>query len=199
MILKDLPIFKNMVSFLKFRHWQLFVFTYGLPITFLVASFQTHLDRNIFPFMMLCFTTFLYGWIWSIATVLNRKLPAGVRLNVVRFKIIFAVPFIYLLTLDIWMGFLFSLAPLDNVGDWWLIFLIVVLHFISIGCTIYGIRFAAKTLKSIELGRLAHFQDYALEFFLLWITIIGYWVIQPKLNRLIGESKEVVPTAQLSN
>ncbi len=142
--------------------------------------------KNIFPFMMLIFTTSLFGWIWSIGGKLSEKLPETVRLNTSRFKIIFAIPFIYLLTLDIWMGFLFSLGPVDTRSDWWVIILFAVLHFIAIACTIYGIRFAAKTLKSIELQRMAHFEDYAVDFLLIWISIIGYWYIQPRINRLVN-------------
>ena len=141
--------------------------------------------KNIFPLMMLIFTASLFGWIWSIGSRLNEKLPEGITLNVHRFRIIFAIPFIYLLTLDIWMGFLFSLSPFETASDWWVILLFVLLHFIAIGCTIYGIRFAAKTLKSIELGRMAHFQDYAFDFLLIWISIVGYWVLQPRINKLI--------------
>jgi hypothetical protein len=143
--------------------------------------------------MMLCFTTSLFGWIWSIGSVLNKKLPEGVRLNVTRFKVIFAFPFIYLLTLDIWMGFLFTLSPIDTNSDWWVIILFVALHFIAIGCTIYGIRFAAKSLKSIELERMAHFQDYAFDFLLIWISFFGYWIIQPRLNKITKTAGKLNP------
>ena len=160
--------------------------TWGLPLTVLFLSYQNHyLVKNIFPIMMLCFTASLFGWIWSIGAKLNLHLPDGVRLNSSRFKIIFAIPFIYLLTLDIWMGFLFSLSPSDISSNWWVIMFFIVLHFVAMGCTIYGIRFAAKTLKSIELGRMAHFQDYAVDFFLIWVSFVGYWFIQPRINGIL--------------
>ncbi len=160
---------------------------------FFLSFFKHSLVKNIFPLMMLLFTASLFGWIWSIGSKLNTKLPEGIRLNAGRFKIIFAIPFIYLLTLDIWMGFLFSLSPIDSGSDWWVIILFVALHFIAIGCTIYGIRFAAKTLKSIELGRMAHFQDYAFDFLLIWVSIIGYWVIQPRVNKLMQTATNINP------
>ena len=64
---------------------------------------------------------------------------------------------------------------------------IVVLHLSSMVFIIMGLRFAAKTMKSVELGRTAKFGDYVGEFFLIWFSIIGYWVLQPRLNRLIEE------------
>ena len=61
---------------------------------------------------------------------------------------------------------------------------VIVLHLSSIVCIIFGLRFAAKTMKSVELGRMARFGDYAGEFFLMWFSIIGFWVLQPRLNKL---------------
>ena len=144
--------------------------------------------------MMLFFTSTLFGWIWSIGAKLNEQLPDGVKLNASRFKLIFAIPFVYLLTLDIWMGFLFSLNPIDTSSDWWVILLFVALHFIAMGCTIFGVRFAAKTLKSIELGHMAHFQDYAIDFFLIWVSFLGYWIIQPRINKIINSAE--IPNAR---
>lgn len=134
--------------------------------------------------MILLFTFSIFGWIWTIGVKLNQKLPDGVRLNVGRFKRVLLIPFVYLITLDVWMGFLFTFTPFDSSSAWWAIGLFVMLHFIAIGCTIYGIRFAAKTLKSIELGRMAHFSDYAIDFLLIWISIFGYWIVQPRINKI---------------
>ncbi|MFD2245959.1 hypothetical protein [Pontibacter ruber] len=64
---------------------------------------------------------------------------------------------------------------------------ILVFHLLSMIFIFMGMRFAAKTMKSVELGREAKFSDYAGEFFLMWFSIIGYWVLQPRLNRLSAE------------
>jgi hypothetical protein len=45
--------------------------------------------------------------------------------------------------------------------------------------------FAAKTLKTIELERKAKFPEYAGEFMLIWFSVIGYWILQPRINKLI--------------
>ena len=64
---------------------------------------------------------------------------------------------------------------------------IVILHLLSMVFIFMGLRFAAKTMKTVELGRVAKFGDYVGEFFLIWFSFIGYWVLQPRLNKLIGE------------
>jgi hypothetical protein len=34
---------------------------------------------------------------------------------------------------------------------------------------------------------LAKFSDYSGEFFLIWFSPIGYWILQPRLNKLTDE------------
>jgi hypothetical protein len=55
---------------------------------------------------------------------------------------------------------------------------------IYLGLMVYSVLFAAKTLKTIELGRLAKINEYALEAFLIWMVPLGVWFIQPRLNEL---------------
>lgn len=43
--------------------------------------------------------------------------------------------------------------------------------------------------EQIELQRSVKFGDYASEFFMIWFNIIGYWVLQPRINSLL-EKKE---------
>jgi hypothetical protein len=62
--------------------------------------------------------------------------------------------------------------------------LFVFVHLLSMVCIFLGLRFAAKTMKSVELGRMAKFGDYAGEFFLIWFSPIGVWFLQPRLNKL---------------
>jgi hypothetical protein len=62
---------------------------------------------------------------------------------------------------------------------------IIILHLLSMVCIFLGLRFAAKTMKSVEIGRLARFSDYAGEFFLIWFSPIGVWFLQPRLNKIV--------------
>ncbi|WP_162051329.1 hypothetical protein [Pontibacter pamirensis] len=84
----------------------------------------------------------------------------------------------------IYMGFLTDGSG-DNVAVAGIA--IVVLHLLSMVFIFMGLRFAAKTMKTVELGRVAKFGDYVGELFLIWFSIIGYWVLQPRLNKLIKE------------
>jgi hypothetical protein len=173
---------------LKLKHWQLFLITWGTPILIDVCTFSNPaLLIRLFPVMMLVFMASVFGWIWSISTVLHKKLPVNVNLNVGLLKILLLVPILYMLLLFIGMDiqlFKGSAGSGESVGL--TIFpLIIILHLVSMACILLSVRFAAKTLKSIELGRLAKFGDYVGEFFLLWFSPVGIWILQPRLNKLI--------------
>jgi hypothetical protein len=168
---------------LKLKHWQLFLITWGLPILLNILTFsQPELMFLMFPVLMIFFTLGNFGWIWAIATELNHKIPTALNLNAARFKIYFAIPLIYTMGLSLYMAFSFSSAGGSTSMSG---IVIAVLHLLSMACIFMGLRFAAKTMKTVELGRLAKFGDYAGEFFLMWFSVIGFWVLQPRLNKMV--------------
>ena len=77
-------------------------------------------------------------------------------------------------------------------------FLILMMlgHFFTMFCLIYILYFTAKTFRSAELQREAHFSDYIGEFFLLWFHFIGVWVIQPRINAIVDGRR---PAADYGN
>ncbi|MEQ9229824.1 MAG: hypothetical protein RIF46_04020, partial [Cyclobacteriaceae bacterium] len=180
----------TMKLLLKLKHWQLFSLTWGAAIlmNIFTVSDPTMMIK-LFPVMMVLFTFGTFGWIWAISTSLNSKLPEGVTLNSTRFRILFMIPIIYILAILIWMGQAFSGGSneLDNANPGAIAAIVIPLHLLSMVIIFWGVRFAAKTMKSVELGRMAKFGDYAGEFFLIWFSVIGYWILQPRLNKLIEE------------
>lgn len=174
---------------LKMKHWQLFLMTWGAPLLLNFFSFANpRLTFQLFPIMMLIFLVGTFGWVWAIATQLNAKLPEEVKLNVNRFKFLFAIPNVYVLLVLLVMGLSPALGhAMEGIHPALIAAIVLPLHLSSIIIIFWGIRFAAKTLKSVELGRTARFNDYIGEFFLIWFSIIGYWILQPKLNKLIEE------------
>jgi hypothetical protein len=173
---------------LRLKHWQLFLITWGVPIIINLATLsRPTLSIKLFPVMMIVFIIGILGWIWAISTQLHKKLPQHVNLNIRTFKIVFSIPIAYMLALTIWMMYQFYFRfpeGSSNIGT--IIIFVAVLHFASMVCVLIGLRFAAQTLRSVELGRLARFSDYATEFFLIWFSPIGFWILQPRLNRLMN-------------
>jgi hypothetical protein len=60
-----------------------------------------------------------------------------------------------------------------------------IIIFIAIIAGFYLFFFAAKTLAKIEFQNDVISDDYFTNFFLLAIPIVGIWILQPKVNRLI--------------
>jgi len=173
---------------LKLKHWQLFLMTWGVPITINMYTFsRPAMMVKLFPVMMLVFIIGIFGWIWAISTQLHKKLPMEVDLNIRSFKIIFSIPILYTLAVTLWMAYQFYIRFPEgsNVGP--VIGVVASIHLISMICILLGLRFAAQTMRSVELGRLAKFSEYAVEFLLIWFSPIGFWILQPRLNKLSEE------------
>ncbi len=174
---------------LRLRHWEIFLFTWGIPMAINVVSLsRPMLAVKLYPIMMMAFMVGIFGWIWAISTQLQKKLPADVHLDIRMFRFVFSIPIMYVTALTAWMSYQFYFRFYDvnaNIGS--VIIYVAVLHFVSMVCILVGLRFAAQTLRSVELGRLARFSEYALEFFLICFSPIGFWIIQPRLNKLVDE------------
>lgn len=173
---------------LRLKHWQLFLITWGVPIIINVYTVSDPiLMVKLFPLMMVVFIIGILGWIWAISTQLHKKLPEDVDLDVKMFKRTFSIPIIYTVSLTLWLGYLFYFRFPQGGSDLQpIIWVIVFFHVVSMICILLGLRFAAQTMRSVELGRLAKFSDYAIEFFLIWFSPVGFWILQPRLNKLVG-------------
>lgn len=196
--------------YLKAKHWQVFLLTFVLPFVFQIVmtggliiqlqpleygeapQFPVNLFL-VFGVVMLLYVVFLFSWYWSVVFGLRNKLPEGLKLKYERFKIFFFSPLIYFLVIGFVINYFLGLSQNNEEPNFALllpIFLIVfLLHFYSMFCMIYIMYFTAKTIKSVELQREAHFSDYVLEFFLVWFLPIGIWILQPKINNFLSDGK----------
>lgn len=177
---------------LKLKHWQLFALTWGVPI---IVNFFTFgnpaLLFKLFPLQMVFFGIGTWGWIWAIAVELNPYLPPNTGLSARKFKLLFSIPITYLaiiligLSTPIFQGFGGEGSALSGFEG-----ILILVHLVSVVIVFYGLNFAAKTVKSVELNRTARFSDYSGEFFLIWFSVFGYWILQPRLNRIISNMPE---------
>jgi hypothetical protein len=175
---------------LRLKHWQLFLITWGTPIIIHVQTFSNpFLMVKLFPVMMAVFIIGILGWIWAISTQLHKKLPDEVNLDVKAFKVVFSIPIIYAVTLTLLMAYQFYFRFPEGSSELRsIIGIIAFFHLVSMVCILLGLRFAAQTMRSVELGRLAKFSEYASEFILIWFSPIGFWILQPRLNKLIEDT-----------
>tara|TARA_B100000795_G_C22738932_1_gene414480 strand:- start:626 stop:1255 length:630 start_codon:yes stop_codon:yes gene_type:complete len=195
-------------KFLKAKHWQLFLLTFGIPMIFqfiMMGSMffnfgaETPPDPTImfnymkfFPIMMIVFMGVFFGWFWSVAIGLQKKVPENVKMKVNKFKIFFFIPMAYMLLITAFMGI--TMGGLMESGSepsggliGSMVAIIVPLHLFSMFCIFYSLYFVAKTFKTVELQREVKFSDFAGDFFMIWFYPIGIWIVQPKINKMIEE------------
>lgn len=193
-------------KFLKAKHWQLFLLTFGIPMGFqfimmgsMISNIGTSTNSDptimfnymkLFPIIMLVFMGIFFGWFWSVAIGLQNKVPESVKMKVKKFKVFFFIPMVYMLLITLFM--LISMNGLMTNGTepsgaliGILFAIIVPLHLFSMFCIFYSLYFVAKTFKTVELQREVSFSDFVGEFFLIWFFPIGIWFIQPKINKMI--------------
>ncbi|HEY4323054.1 MAG TPA: hypothetical protein VGN20_03685 [Mucilaginibacter sp.] len=206
--------------FLRAKHWQIFLATFGLPFLFqiimMVNIFSSLINNpnphpemvfeyfKFFPVIMLLFMGTLFGWLWSIAIGLQKFVPMAVKMKVKRFKIFFFIPIVYLFLILTFMGFIFGnvfnsnffnnpphgLQP-DHLQLFLFMFMFIVpIHLFSMFCIFYCLYFVAKTFKTVELQKEVSFSDFIGEFFLFWFQPVGVWILQPKINKMIAEDTD---------
>lgn len=200
----------NNHTFLKAKHWQLFLLFFGVPfvagISFLIVevsiigtAIRHHREPDLsqlFGISLFLAPLFLVGffvnlrWQWAVATGLQSYMHPEMRpLLVKRFKFFFFFPWIYMLI----FGTFFPIILLSSVNGHPnlgllipFILIMIICHFFALFCFIYTLYFIAKTLVSAELQREAHFSDYIGEFFLTWILPVGIWFLQPRINAIVN-------------
>ena len=192
-------------AFLKAKHWQLFLLTFGIPLIFQVltmASMFLNISTGndqvlshilnyywIFLIAIVLFNGVLFGWIWSIGTELQKWVPNEAKMKVKKFKILFSIPAIYILIFAFFMGAAFEgffdqgyephIAYMGGI-----MMIIFPIHLFSMFCIFYSLYFVSKTLKTVELQRETSFSEFVGEFFMIWFYPVGIWIVQPRINKL---------------
>jgi hypothetical protein len=174
-ISKQIKYFLYSEDILKFKHWQLFLLiiilgSVNIPSPFLQISYL---------FSVVTFTV----WTYSIIAWGNEKIRQlglePMRIEALNFNIL-TLPLSYFSILII-----VSIVPLDNFN-----FMSVVLAFLLILLSISALKiiiFACKIIKTIELKRDTTFSDYYSMVIMMVFLIIGIWILQPKINKIVVE------------
>jgi len=161
-----------MRKLLSLKHWQLFLLL--LTGAWVSPSPLREIINSI------ALATLLL-WTYSVVIYGHEKLRSKnihCPLNSTFFRInIIAVALLYPFVI-----FDFSYGDSINLFD---IFIALCGLYLLFGL-LYATAMAAKTIESLAKGKEAHFADYSLSFFLFLFSIVGVWIIQPKVNKLIN-------------
>jgi hypothetical protein len=192
--------------FLKAKHWQLFILMFVIPFLIqmtmlfmvIISAFTAKSSGQAFAAnYMRCFSlcTMLYcmlmfGWFWFVTMGLQHKIPQELKFKLVRFKVFFFIPIVYIICIMFFMQ-MFMAGLNKGVPDIGFIFsmigIMIPMHLFSMFCMIHTMYFVAKTIKTVELQRKVTFTDFVGEFFLVWFLPIGLWILQPQINKMIED------------
>lgn len=211
----------QMNIFLKLKHWQLFCLLAGIPAIFqfvamgwvvtnsdlmkflwqlifnperwqdIVALIPVKLVAGYYATMVVLFAALILCWFYSLGVKLCKRLPEAIKMNLTGFKVSLFISVACKLFVAVYM---YSLLPKILAGGELhatTFAVLIPLQLIATFCAFYCFYFIAKALKTVELQQTVTFNDYALEFFGIWIFPVGIWFIQPKINKLFDGSLNV--------
>lgn len=169
--------------FLLARPWQIFVLvwgTYFAGITILVSSVPEGRVENpvrvglLSEVILLPFILCSMGWLWATGSFLFSIAQPSLRLNIHVFRFAIIFPTFYLLTA---LPFFLSSDPrVDAV--------IIPLHLLALSCLLYVFYFNSKSLRIVEKAAMVTSKDYVVPLLLFFFSLVGIWLIQPRINQL---------------
>jgi hypothetical protein len=170
--------------FLRAKHWQVFVLVWGAYFVGQMAmvavipegSLTNPLRVGLFTeAVMSPFLVFFMGWLWSVGSFLFSISESSLKPNIRVFRFAIIFPTLYLFT-----ALPFFLSSSSTVMET----VILPLHLLALACLIYVFSFDAKSLVIAEKGEAVTSNDYVLPLFFFFFSLIGIWLIQPRINRL---------------
>jgi hypothetical protein len=173
-----------MISLLKFKHWQIFMLTFGILIIALLAqavAMAYFEDLTLTPrfvsLVAVAATIFNCCWTYILGTKLNEKHPV-VKFN----QQSFTTSIILSSGISIFHNVV--LPELDaynsrgfNGG----------LNIATLGFGLYLDYWVAKLLRSVELDREARGSEFTGDFFSFLFLPIGVWWLQPRINKIFND------------
>lgn len=163
---------------LKIKHWQLFSLIIGPQV--LINILHNNVGSYIEVFSKVLNILIVLGWLWTVGIILIKNYQLDFKHF--WFKIAF-----------FWLAFYFSYSSFTNLNIYvseidreWIInkWGLWLPHLLFMASAIYCFGFCARTVRTIELGRVASLSQYFGYGFLILLFPFGIWFLQPKLNRM---------------
>jgi len=163
----------------------------------------------VIPIMLIMIMGGTTLWLWSIAIGLKDRMPAGVTMNYKRFKFFSLFAFGYMVLygflMAYWFGSMPSMMeptvvefneatayyemtqePSPNIGGFIGLFIVFMIGYLfAVFCMFYTYWFAGRVLKTVQLQRQIQFKDMVAEFFLIMFWVVGVWILQPRIQRIL--------------
>ena len=170
-----------MKLFLKLKAWQMFLLI--IFPTILPTMILNGLDGlKWFGIIMLLWVLALIGWMYSVGSNSNQKLPEHLKKSMFIYRLGYIIVIFYsvLIALQLIPGL--SGSNTQSIMPPWAI----ILHLASMFGMFYGLWFTAKQFVTFQKGEKVTFLEYSGPFFLFWFFPLGVWFLQPKINEMFS-------------
>lgn len=191
--------------FLKARHWQVFLFSYGVPMLLYLGVFigifiLAAVNRSGEPQLMIKFLIFspvlsmlffgvIFGWFWSVGVGLRQMIPEEFRMKSGWFKFFFFYPLLYLPMVLVLFFIVFISGQRGTSFNPAFIAIIFPFHLFAMFSMLYVMYFTSKTLKTAEVQRPVELSEFIGDLLLIWFFPIGIWFLQPRINQLYKKDR----------
>ena len=186
----------------------------GSPPPFDFSGLADYKGHFLFYLLIFALANFVQlGWWYTVSTKLQEYLPTGTNLKPKRFNVAFRVASAYIIILLLVQFFafdwfievgtdLFASIEADSPPDFledgfigkFLLALagLMALGFLGLAAMIYLAYYSGKTLRCIEQQKPLQGSAVAGYTILSYFLLIGIWVFQPKIQRLLdtGQMKD---------
>ena len=159
--------------FLKLKHWQVF-------LIWILGSIQLSIFMKT-NFWFISYAIYFgpfFLWIYSIGRILNKNYPELIR----RMNIWWVLYSLSVITFAI--NHRYMVTKSFEIIDSWIIALTGIIGLIAI--TKIAI-YSAKSIKRAELNKEHKTADLVSEICLIYFFVIGIWILQPRLNKIMTE------------
>lgn len=161
-----------MKIFLTLKHWQLFLIWISSAVVCSILD-----ETPVFIFALIIYLSLLTTWVFSIGKIINEKPTNKIKVENYQEKTWFLC---YLLAIVIFFV-LWKIEKLSGVST-------LILFCLGAFSGFKLVNFSSKVLKQFEEKKELGFRNYFIEFFLIMYMVIGIWVLQPRLNRIMNEN-----------
>jgi|HubBroStandDraft_4_1064222.scaffolds.fasta_scaffold183667_3 hypothetical protein len=172
--------------FLRAKHWQVFLVFCISSVAEAVALHFAPLTVSLPSALASASVIYVYlAWLWSMGSFLHSILPSPLRIKIPSFRFTLIYSAVYAVA---------SLAFFDHLDSARAFAIIFLPHLLALFCMLHNLYFVSNSLVVAETGKpTTSFFDYAGPFLLLWFFPVGIWVIQPRINRLYADRKNMEP------
>jgi hypothetical protein len=164
--------------FLEMKDWQLFLIFSGYAIGMSTLEAYSAHSMAAGVLSVVLFWALYGGWLWAIVSEANRRLDPSLRKSPRWMMLGMAYAALCMLGGEIF------LSPLEGRKD--MSGVAVLLGPSALLGMFYAMAFTARRLVTLERQQRVTFFDYSRMFFLFWFFPIGLWIIQPRVNKILG-------------